>query len=58
MNPRESITIEQVGPSGPSRLRARLEVETVEGPAILSLSADAASALAKELSIWLRFHGN
>jgi hypothetical protein len=52
-----AIVIERVGASGPSRLRARIDVETAEGPTVLSLSTDAAFALAKELSIWLRFQG-
>jgi hypothetical protein len=56
-NRREAILIERVGPSAPSRLWARIEVETAEGLAVLSMSADAAYVLAKELSVWLRFSG-
>jgi hypothetical protein len=56
-NRREAILIERVGPSAPSRLRARIEVETAQGPTVLSMSGDAAYVLAKELSLWLRFSG-
>jgi hypothetical protein len=59
------IVIERVGPSklSPSNrcsttdVSIRIEVETAEGPAIVSLSPDAASVLEKELSFCLRACG-
>jgi hypothetical protein len=62
---RRGVIVERFGPSRLSPLKPcsitdvsiRIEVVTTEGPAIVSLSADAASVLEKELSFCLRASG-
>jgi hypothetical protein len=47
------------GPKGPTTTTPLvIEVETLEGPAILSLSPDAVAVLAVELERWLKEHGS
>jgi hypothetical protein len=45
------------GPTGPTTtMHLVIEVETPEGPAVLSLSPDAVAVLAEELARWLQVH--